>query len=585
METREGLRRKLARMDGRGYKAYRELEGSYDFGPFVLFVDHVQADPFAAPSKIRLRVPMGTAKLPPHLHRGKVARMALEDFMARHVQEAVRASAAGHRASAGSGQISMDAGGQEVVERTGCRVSEDWVEARLYAGLPASGRRVLGGQAEQMLCHRLVEIVQQGLVWDRVSEPAAEGFVRCVENQEHIRAKLEQLRRVAFVADGSVLPRESGNSQAPMPRHKAVPFRSPDSLRVTLSLPQPVGDEWGGGKTLTGMGIPRGVTLVVGGGYHGKSTLLQALEGGVYPHVQGDGREYVVTCADAMKIRAEDGRRVEKVDISPFITHLPFGQDTSGFCTENASGSTSQAANIVEALEMGSRLLLLDEDTSATNFMVRDVRMQQLVEKRFEPITPFIDRVREICGTLGVSTVLVMGGCGDYFEVADTVIMMRGYVPHDVTGQARKVAAEQVTHRRAETEPCPSWRLSRIPLPRSFDASRGRREVNIDARSADQILFGTDVIDLRGVDQLLDSSQTRAVGLSIHLAASRFMGQGVSLRQVLDRLVAFLDREGIDALDPFHHGKRHPGSLARPRPQEIAAAINRLRALDMESAS
>jgi predicted ABC-class ATPase len=458
-------------------------------------------------------------------------------------------------------------------------VTSDWVEARIYVGLPAAGRRILGRQAEKILCDQIPKITEQGLVWQNLSHEQAKAFADCVENQEFIRGQLEELGLIAFVADGALLPRESGNSQRPLAQKEAVLFESPDTLRVTFDLPNPVSGRSSPSNRISGAGIPQGVTLIVGGGYHGKSTLLQALERGVYPHIPGDGREYVVTCRDAVKIRAEDGRRIERVDISPFITNLPRGLDTKGFCTDNASGSTSQAANIVEALEMGAQALLLDEDTSATNFMVRDVRMQALVNKAFEPITPFIERVHEIHDRFGVSTVLVMGGCGDYFEVADTVIMMREYLPQDVTAEARRVAEEHTTGRRMESSPSLKWQLSRTPAPDSFDPSRGRKRVKVDAKARDQILFGTHMIDLRGVEQLVDFSQTRAVGLAIHLAASRFMDGKKPLKEILDQLDVHLDANGLDLLDPFHRSERHPGSFARPRKFEIAAAINRLRAV------
>lgn len=578
MNRLEELRGTLSRIDGRGYKAYKDLEGSYDFGRFSLHVDHVQGDPFAAPSKVRVRVPMTHAALPPSLFSNKVRQMAFEDYLARKVQSAIYRVSERGRGSGKSGLIDIDAGGQEVLERTACKVTSHWVEARIYVGLPAAGRRILGRQAEKILCDQIPKIAEQGLVWENLSDEKAKAFADCVENQEFIRGQLEELGLIAFVADGAVLPRESGNSQRPLAQKEAIPFESPDTLRVTFDLPNPVPGRLSPSHRISGMGIPRGVTLIVGGGYHGKSTLLQALERGVYPHIPGDGREYVVTCRDAVKIRAEDGRRIERVDISPFITNLPRGLDTKGFCTDNASGSTSQAANIVEALEMGAQALLLDEDTSATNFMVRDVRMQALVNKAFEPITPFIERVHEINDRFGVSTVLVMGGCGDYFEVADTVIMMREYLPQDVTAEARRVADEHATGRRMESNPSLEWQLSRTPTPDSFDPSRGRKRVKVDAKARDQILFGTYMIDLRGVEQLVDFSQTRAVGLAIHLAASRFMDGKKPLKEILDQLDLHLDANGLDLLDPFHRSERHPGSFARPRKFEIAAAINRLRA-------
>ncbi len=575
MKSFEDLAHILARIDGRGYKAYKDLEGAYANEGCILYVDHVQGDPFAAPSKVRLRVPMGRARIPPELFAGRVRQVALRDFLAREVRRALAETASGAAGSGKSGLMLIDAGGQEVLERTACQVTADWVEARLYVGLPAAGRRVLGRQARAMLCQRLPRIAERSLLMTSAREERARRFVEVVENQEHIRAQLPSLNLAAFVADGAILPREAGNSQRPMPAQQAVRFESPGSLRVSIDVPNAVSP--GGGRRIHGMGIPKGVTLIVGGGYHGKSTLLQALERGVYPHVPGDGREYVVTLPGAVKIRAEDGRGIHAVDISPFITNLPRGVDTHHFSTDNASGSTSQAANIIEALEMNASLLLVDEDTSATNFMVRDVRMQALVHKDFEPITPFIDRVREMYERHGVSTVLVMGGCGDYFDVADTVIMMREYRPEDVTAAARQVAQRYATQRRDEAPRLACWCLSRIPIPESFDPSRGRREIKIDAREEGEISFGTQRIDMRSVEQLVDASQARAAGLAVHLAASRFMDGRIPLREALQGLDEFLDAHGLDVLDPYHRAGRHPGSLARPRLFEVAAAVNRLR--------
>ncbi len=582
--TKEDLRRILARIDGRGYKAYKDLEGSYDCGAFMLHVDHAQGDPFASPSLVRVRAPMSVAQLPTTLFANLVRRVALQDFLARQFAAAIRSITRGHRGTGKSGLMFIDEGGQEVLERTAVVVRNEWVEARLQVGLPAAGRTVLGRQAEEMLCRELPHIVDRALLWKNLPQRDAQRFVECVENQEHIRARLDELNLIAFVADGSILPRASGASDQPMPASQAVPFKSPASLRVTIELPNAV--QHSNTPTLqhsvSGMGVPKGVTLIVGGGYHGKSTLLKALERGVYPHVPGDGREYVVTSRDAVKIRAEDGRRVEKVDISPFISDLPYGRSTTAFSTDDASGSTSQAANIVEALEVGAQGLLLDEDTSATNFMSRDARMQALVSKEHEPITPFVDRVRELYERFGVSTVLVMGGSGDYFDVADTVIMMRDYLPVDVTADAKRIAQSLVTQRKIET-PQPLQSVAcRSPLPSSFDPSRGRREVKIDAKARDLILFGSDPIDLRFVEQLVDFSQTRAVGYAIYHAVENFMDGKARLRDVVDALEKLFNERGLDALAPFRRRDEHPGNFARPRRYEIAAAINRLRTVRMQ---
>ena len=586
----DDLRHTLGRIDGRGYKAYKDIQGSYTAGPLSLHIDHVQGDPFAAPSKVRVRVEQSAAGFPTDLFDNAVRQIALQDFLARQVRLAIRhvagagGSGRGERGSGKSGLISIDAGLQEVLERTAVVVTCDWVEARLQVGLPAAGRRVLGRQAEGLLLGDLTRLAGEALHWSATPAECAGRFVDCVENQHALRAQLAERGLVAFVADGAILPRATGASDRPLAAKEAVAFQSPAALRVTLTCPHPIDPGRGDAREITGLGVPRGVTLIVGGGYHGKSTLLKALERGVYPHVPGDGREYVVTAASAVKVRAEDGRRVERVDISPFIGNLPYGRSTADLGTDDASGSTSQAANIVEALEVGAEVLLLDEDTSATNFMVRDARMQALVAKEHEPITPFVDRVRELYDELGVSTVLVMGGCGDYFDAADTVIMMRDYVPVDVTAEARAIAGAHNSGRRPETAAKLQAITPRIPLAESFDASRGRRDVKIDARALDLIQYGTERIDLRGVEQVVDQSQTWAIGSAIYLATQQLMDGKATLRQVVEAIDALLDERSLDVLDPYHRAAHHPGNYARPRPFEIAAAINRLRTVRMRQA-
>jgi predicted ABC-class ATPase len=575
----EALRHTITRIDGRGYKAYKEIEGSWSFPKLSLYIDHVQADPFAPPSKVRLRLSHSETKLPEELFADPTRRLALEDVLARNVYAAIQQNIKGHRDTGKSDLIKIDVGGQEVLNRTALVVTSEWVEARLFIGLPAAGRRVLGRQAEAILCEALPRIVERGLVWTNLPQEEISAFVACVENQEHIRKQLDMLGLIAFVADGAVLPRESGASDKPLNPREAVPFKSPDPLRISVSLPNLVKRVNETTNVVSGMGIPKGVTLIVGGGYHGKSTLLRALERGVYPHIPGDGREYVVANPHAVKIRAEDGRRVDKVNMSAFISDLPYGNPTRDFSSEDASGSTSQAANIVEALETGAQVLLLDEDTSASNFMVRDARMQALVDKENEPITPFLDRVHEIHERLGVSTVLVMGGCGDYFDVADTVIMMRNYLPYDVSAEAQEVTRAYPTARHAEALLPLSRITERIPLAESFDPSRGRRAVKIVAKGIDRVLYGREPIDLRYLEQLVDWSQTRAIGAAIHLARRRFIDGKRTLREILDALEAYLDQHGLDHLDPFYQDERHPGAFARPRRYEIAGAINRLRTL------
>ena len=568
----EQLRSILGRIDGRGYKAYGDLRGAYDFGDFRLGIDHVQGDPFAAPSRIRLRIDRPRAGFPDSLAANRIRRIALADYLTRQLEAAIRRHVRGKRGSGRSGEVGIDHPGQEVLERTSLLILPGEIEARLTVGLPAAGRRVLARQAEAVFFDELPRLALDALVYRPGDDSPLRNHVQVVEDQQALREQLEERKLVAFVANHSMLPRRSGVDDRPLlagKGHVAVPFQSPDSMQVQLERPN--------AGPVTGMGIPPGVTLIVGGGFHGKSTLLRALERGVYNHIPGDGREWALSIDSAVKIRAEDGRSVASVDISPFINNLPYGKDTRSFSTENASGSTSQAANIMESLEAGCRLLLIDEDTSATNFMIRDARMQRLIGKSQEPITPFVDKAATLYRQHGVSTVLVMGGSGDYFDVADQVVAMQEYRPQDVRRQVDRVLSEFPSLRQSEGGrdfgPLPS----RIPLTESFDASKGRREVKINPKGLDQILFGRISIDLSALEQLVDSSQTNAIGEAIHYFARHCASSGMTVLEGIQELEEVLDRQGLDALKPFK-----VGNLARPRRFEIAAAINRMRTLRIQ---
>ena len=440
------------------------------------------------------------------------------------------------------------------------------VEARFTVGLPAQGRRVLGRRACRLLLEDVPHIITSSLPAN--SHPASELWRHAAANEDAdaLRAMLAGQGLIAFVSDGAILPRASGVDDRPLRADSVVPFRSPDSLKVAFTLPH--------AGAVTGMGIPAGVTLIVGGGYHGKSTLLRAIERGVYNHRPDDGRQLAVSAADLVKIRAEDGRAVSGVDISSFIGELPLGQSTRRFSSRNASGSTSQAAAIVEALEAGAAGLLVDEDTAATNFMIRDARMQALVPKEREPITPFIDRVRRLHAQFGVSAVLVIGGSGDYLDVADTVIAMESFRPHDVTACARAVAAAHPTGRIAEETGPFTIDLRRRPRPGSVDPSRGRRAVSVKIRDAQTVQFGSETLDLSAVEQIVRWAQTRAIGAALDYARRTYIDGRRSIAEILDLVLSDIERDGLDVLD-----SRRIGEFARFRRHELAAALNRLRTL------
>ena len=564
------LVRDLHRIDGRPYGYYRDLRGrSYALGGGVLTFEHIQGDPFAAPSRLRVDLPAGVPRLPAWARDGADARRACADFLQRALRPAL-ASAAGGAGSGRSGMLEIAAAGQEVLERTGVEVGTDGAaRVRLSAGLPAAGRRILGRAAADLLTRRLDGALRR--VAERLDLGALRTHVQAVEDQVALRAQLGEHGLVAFLADGSTLPRRSGAD--PRPLGGALSLRAPAALAVELAAPH--------AGTVRGLGIRTGVTLIAGGGYHGKSTLLQAIALGVYDHLPGDGRERCVSADSLVSVRAEDGRSVRGACLTPFIGALPLGRDTGCFDTEDASGSTSQAAAIVEALEAGATGLLIDEDTAATNFMIRDARMRRLVPGADEPITPFIDRVRQLWQERGVSSVLVVGGAGDYLDVADCVIRMDAYQPRDVTAQAREIAAARPLGDAAPRAPG-AWPQAppRIPLPESLDPRRGRRPERVRAVRTRAIEFGQEEIDVSLLYQLVDAAQCRMIG-DLLLCLTRGLCDGRrDLPRVLAALEADLQERGLDALAAPGFGDR-----ARPRRFEVAAALNRLRSLRMAPAA
>ncbi len=548
----ERLAQSLFRIDGRGYKAYKEIQGGIFFHPsFELRVDHVQGDPYAAPSRMRARVPLSVADLPSRALTPGPRRRATRDFLAR----AFRVAARPHN------ELTIDAGGQTVLDRSACLITDDCVEFRFTVDLPAAGRRVLGLKARALLTDTLPAVVERAALSHLLDLKSLEEQCAVVEDQTALRAALSDHHLVAFVGNGSRLPRRSGIDDRPL--NDAVVFTSPQSLEITLRTPN--------AGQVTGCGIPAGITLIVGGGFHGKSTLLKAIECGIWDHIPGDGRELVVTDPSAVKIRAEDGRSAASVDISPFIHNLPHGTSTTSFTTELASGSTSQAAALVEALESGSSALLLDEDTSATNFMIRDRRMQELVAKTSEPITPFVDRIREIRDRLGVSTILVMGGSGDYFEYADTVLQMDAYLPVDVTGRASEIARTYPTGRAEEHEHDLRPPQPRVLEPTSLRPERTPGRIKIQARGRDTLIFGRDDVDLRAVEQIADPSQIRATGWILARLASAG-GNSTHPIPAIEALLAKLEDGRWEELNG-----RPDGDHALPRLHEVMAALNRIR--------
>lgn len=565
MQTSAELRNLLNRIDHRSYPAYKDTKGVYQFPGYVLSIDHVQGDPFASPSKVSVHMKGGIAGFPKELYCGKCQKTALEDYLTRQFHREVEQYAFKAKGSGKSGLISVSRCAQEVLERTACQMdakSGDII-LRMEIGFPANGRTINARELEKILFDFLPDCVGQSLYYKTCNKKKIRACIDLAEDQEYIRQQLEVKGLVAFVANGSVLPRESGIS--PRPMKGAVAFQSPKEMEVEMNLPHK--------GTLAGMGIRKGITLIVGGGYHGKSTLLKALELGVYDHIAGDGREYVITDASAVKIRAEDGRSIKKTDISMFINDLPNGKETKGFYTEDASGSTSQAANVVEAMEAGAKALLIDEDTSATNFMIRDELMQRVIHRDMEPITPFIDRIRELYDNDGISTVIVAGSSGAYFHIADTIVQMDKYVPKEITAFAKK-EAESFPALSGLEEPAEKPVFARCPGQNK--AYRGNDRIKMKTMGREAVQINRETIDLRYVEQLTDSEQVTALGYCLRYAEKHLFGGRLSVQGVVKKLEEKIVQDGLAGLC---ESQSSVANLAMPRKQEIFACLNRYRGL------
>lgn len=569
MKGYKDLQSELKRIDGRGYKAYKDIQGKYKFERYILSIDYVQGDPFASPSRIRVILDQNISKIPQKLFDKEYKRIAVVDFLTRLTARNINAFYERVKGSGKSGLLAIDRCGQEVIDRTSIKIDRNALEVRLEVGLPAAGRRVLSKEADEILFNALPKIIEESLIYENIHKNNIEKHVKLAEDQYYIRQDMKKRGIAAFIADRAILPRESGISQRPM-KVGAVPFKAPDSLKVEFDCPHR-------GK-ISGMGIKEGVTLIVGGGYHGKSTLLRALELGVYNHIEGDGREFVLTNDNAVKIRAEDGRKIEKVNITPFINNLPNGKDTVKFSSENASGSTSQSANIIEAVEVGCDLLLIDEDTSATNFMIRDKKMQILVSQDKEPITPFIDRVRELYENHGVSSIIVVGSSGDYFGKANTIIMMDDYEPLDVTEKAISIFNENRVNDVNEGSTSKiDLSSNRVVLKSSFP--KGIKGIKVKSKGLNTILYNKSSIILDDVEQLASVSQTNCIASIIKYIAENQAFNNKSFGQIVDDVCKVIDEKGLDNISEL---KGHPGNLARPRRFEIAAALNRFRELKIK---
>ncbi|HCG7185842.1 ABC-ATPase domain-containing protein [Vibrio parahaemolyticus] len=536
----------LKKIEKQNYRAYQQIKGQYDFTDFTLFIDHVQGDPYASASRFRATRAWSLTGLEWLKDESPAFQRAARDFIARSFEQFAKQE----------NTVSIALNGQTVLDSTAVLFTEERIELRFRVNLPAEGRSVLGKKANNILTFHLPKFIRRATLERELDKEAMVKHCQVVEDQSALREQLEAHNLVAFVANGSVLPRTAGNCDLPM--KEAVEFTAPESLQVTLHAPNK--------GYITGLGIPKGITLIVGGGFHGKSTLLNAIERSIYDHIPGDGREYIVTDQKAMKIRAEDGRCVHHLNLSNYINHLPMGKDTADFSTQDASGSTSQAAWLQESIEAGATSLLIDEDTSATNFMIRDERMQALVAKGDEPITPLVDRIGQLRDELDISTIIVMGGSGDYLDVANTVIQMHDYQAVDVTEKAKQVIAQHPTQRHNESEESlQTFRpraLNRVALMNILTDGKFR----VSAKGKDSLRFGKEFTDLSALEQIESADEVNAIGW-LWFQLAQLPGWCNNPAKEIEEMLS----------GEWHASLPKQGDLAKPRTLDVMAALNRMR--------
>jgi len=563
------LRKKIEEIDAKDYGRYQSLLGEYEFPSFRLIIEQIPKDPYA-PSHTgiyRIIVKRRDPRIINWEINNSTAEIAFRDFIARLFYKASKTISHSRRGTGNSGIITINRPGQAILERNNVIIDDKYIEARCFVGLPAKGRKIDAETAQRMLLDELPEIIETSLFERYIDTDALKKHIETSEDADFLRKKLPELGLTAFIANGAILPRESGLSDEPLIKDAAITFQSPKSLGIRISLPH--------GGTISGMGIPQGITLIAGGGFHGKSTLLYAIEMGIYNHIPGDGREYCVSLPQTVKIRAYSGRSISKTDISPFISNLPYGKDTREFSSENASGSTSQAAAIIESIEAGAEVLLMDEDTCAANFMIRDEKMRRLVSPKDEPITPYIDRIRQLFSEKRISTILVLGGSGDYFAVSDYVIQMRNYRPVDATAQAHEIVGSTARGNHIQSGKIFTIK-NRIPFADSINPLNEYKKKRIIARDMHTISFGTQKIDLSDLEQLVELSQIKAIGFAIDYA-KKYMDKKTELRKIIGQIMSDIRQNGLDVLV-----NRNSGDFACFRGIDLAAAINRMRGIKME---
>ena len=561
----------LGEIDGRDFAEYNRIIGDYDFARYILKVTRIPSEADDAGTLFVVRVPSGVAGFPPNLYTTAIRRTALEDLLVRKVAEAIARTAAYDDQGISRRRMFVATPGQKILPRSALVISEDFIEARLTVNLPARRGRILGEEARHVFFEELPAVVNAALVFCNLEETEVNQFVDLMEDADAIRQTLPTRGLVGFIGEGAFLIRQDNSDKPDYDRD--VPFIVPDELLVDMDVPNK--------GRIRGLGIPTGITVVLGDAYSGRTELMKALAAGIYNHVPGDGREYVISMPDTVYVAAEDRRSVQRVDISAFVRQNPAGRDVRQYTTTHADPCAAQAAAVAEAMEVGARALIFDESDSNSGFLCQDSRLQGLATGTEPRLIPLSVCARQMVDDLGISIVVAgASSVSEFIPFADTVLRVDDYQVVDVTREAKQLAV-QPSELKPDTQALARLvEHSRWVVPSSLDPSSGRHDAVVGAESLTKLRFGNHVIDLTAVAQLADVNQTETIGLILYYAKNRYMDEGRPIRELLDLVDRDLSTEGLECLT-----RELRGDLARPRRYEIAAALNRLISLRISRAA
>ncbi len=553
MKSLQALEEKITSLASKRLKDYPRLAGEYRFPDFDLFMDSVPQDADRSPVRARLRVKIADAEIPQVIFNTKEGEVALRDFFTREFSG--KTTGLSMKKQAGGGKFYIDRPGREMLETSSVVIDNGLIEVRFSIDLPNDKGRIPGPALSELLMRRLPRVVRGSIFFKNFESEKLTEWIETYQDATALRKGLDAAGLVAFIADGSVpagIRKEDDTRKS---------FRSPQELSVTLDVPNR--------GTIRGMGIPKGVTIIAGGLNSGKELLLQAISAGVYNHVPGDGREFIVSAADTMFVQAEDGRRIENVDISPFISGKFNHEKTSSYRIKRATMLDSQAAAVMEALEIGSSLLLIDENTSAPALLQNDTRMKGLLEAE-NTISSLPEILPALSKSIGVSSIVSLSASGDFLDVADTVILMKGGKVLDATAQAKEganasVSGEEINIKRPR---------GRQPLRASLTPLENEKQ-KIRPQGVGYVQYGDEFIDMTRVPQLVSASQARGIARGLALL-HRLLDRSRSLKDAVDEVMRRVETVGLDTLS-----NRCMGDLAVFRREELAAAVNRLKDVKM----